>query len=83
MSKNSFTSEMFNEYFEIEETSIFAEHYVQITDIISNASVLEDAHLVKYVYTCFDCMKRDPQYSKLYINSAAKLLDIWQTELSI
>ncbi len=67
-----------NEYFEPDEDSIFAEHYVRIIDIISLACTLEDAHLVKYVYSCFDCMKRDPQYSKLYIAAAGKLLSIWQ-----
>lgn len=68
------------EYFEEDEHSVFAEHYVRMTDIISQACVLEDAHLVKYVYTCFDMMKRDPQYSKLYIAAAGKLLAIWQPD---
>lgn len=69
------------EYFEEDEHSIFAEHHVRMTDIISQACILEDAHLVKYVYSCFDCMKRDPQYTKLYIAAASKLLSIWQTSL--
>lgn len=66
------------EYYEPDEDSVFAEHYVRITDIISQACTMEDAHLVKYVYSCFDCMKRDPQYSKLYIAAAGKLLALWQ-----
>ncbi len=69
------------EYFELDETSVFAEHYVRITDIISQACSLQDAHLVKYVYSCFDCMKRDPQYSKLYIAAAGKLLALWQLDV--
>ncbi len=66
------------EFYEADEISVFAEHYVRITDIISQACTLEDAHLVKYIYTCFDCMKRDPQYSKLYLSAAGKLLSLWQ-----
>ena len=72
--------ETLEEYFEPDENAVFAEHYVRITDIISQACSLEDAHLVKYVYSCFDCMKRDPQYSKLYIAAAGKLLALWQSE---
>ena len=80
MAKTKISIDSLDEYFETDETSIFAEHYVRITDIISKASTMQDAHLVKYVYTCFDCMKRDPQYSKLYLASAARLLELWVNE---
>ena len=80
MAESKMSADQLEEYFEVEEDSVFAEHYVRIQDIISQASVLEDAHLVKYVYTCFDCMKRDPQYSKLYIAAAGKLLELWKCE---
>ena len=70
------------EYFEPDEHAVFAEHYVRITDIISEACAMEDAHLVKYTYSCFDCMKRDPRYSKLYIAAAGKLLALWQEDSS-
>lgn len=79
MSEEKMLSSHFVEYFEEEEHSVFAEHYVRMEDIISQSCILEDAHLVKYVYSCFDLMKRDPQYSKLYIAAAGKLLSIWQS----
>lgn len=68
------------EYCEQDEESVFAEHYVRMEEIISHASAHEDAHLLKYTYTCFDMMKRDPHYSKLYIAAAGKLLEIWKSE---
>jgi len=72
-------ADQLDEYLEQDEHSIFAEHHVQMTDIISQSCILEDAHLVKYAYSCFDLMKRDPQYSKLYIAAAGKLLNIWHS----
>lgn len=80
MPEHKITSELLDEYYEVDEISIFAEHYVLITDIISRASAMEDAHLVKYAYTCFDLMKKDPQYSRLYASAADRLLQIWLNE---
>lgn len=77
LGKEKMTLEMFDEYFEEDETSIFAEHYVFISDLISTASTMQDAHLVKYIYACFDCMKRDPQYSRLYVTCASHLMTLW------
>ncbi|MFN8015250.1 MAG: hypothetical protein U0R17_01415 [Acidimicrobiia bacterium] len=67
-------------YCEPDELSVFAEHYVRMEEIISIGCTYKDAHLVKYIYTCFDLMKRDPQYAKLYIAAAGKLLSIWENE---
>lgn len=78
--KTVITSDDFTQYFDVDEESIFTAHHEEILDIISQACTHVDAHLVKYVYTCFDCMKRDPQYSKLYIAAALRLLTIWQKE---
>ncbi len=77
LGKEKMTLEMFEEYFEAEETSIFAEHYIFISDLISSASTMEDAHLVKYIYACFDYMKRDPQYTRLYVTCASRLYTLW------
>lgn len=77
MRKQEISSDLLHEYYDEDEQSIFTEHYVLITDIISRASSMEDAHLVKYAYTCFDLMKRDPQYSRLYATAADRLLQIW------
>jgi len=77
MGRYEITSSDFQNYFDQNEESIFTSHYEEITKIISLASTMEDAHLVKYVYTNFDLMKRDPQYSALYIAAAKRLLDIW------
>ncbi len=78
MGTHKISKEDFEPYYEEDEESVFAEHYVRMTDIISRACTLEDGHLVKHVYTCFDLMKRDPQYSKLYIEASSKLLGIWE-----
>ncbi len=67
----------FNDYFDPDEEAVFTAHYEQMTDVISRASSLEDAHLIKYVYSCFDIMKRDPHYAKLYIAAALALLNQW------
>lgn len=72
-----------DDYFEPDEESVFAEHYVRMEEIISHACAREDAHLIKYTYTCFDMMKRDPHYSKLYIAAAGKLLNVWKSEESL
>jgi hypothetical protein len=80
MGKAAMSSEMFAQYFDEDEESIFTTHHEDILRIISEASTYEDAHLVKYVYSCFDCMKRDPQYSSMYIAGAQRLLDIWKAE---
>ena len=77
MQEHEISSDLMYEYYDEDEQSIFTEHYVLITDIISRASSMEDAHLVKYAYTCFDLMKRDPQYSRLYTTAADRLLQFW------
>lgn len=77
MQENMLSKTQLNDYYDEDEQSIFTEHYVLIADIISRASSMEDGHLVKYAYTCFDLMKRDPQYSRLYTTAADRLLQIW------
>lgn len=71
------SAELLNDYYDEDELSIFTEHYVLIVDIISKACSMEDAHLVKYSYTCLDLMKKDPQFSRLYATAADRLLHIW------
>jgi len=72
------TAEDFNKYFNEDEEAVFTSHYEMFTDIISRASVLEDVHLVKYVYSCFDIAKRDPHYAQLYLTAALALLKQWE-----
>ncbi len=72
------SNSQFEQYFDENEEAVFTSHYEIMSDIISRACVLEDAHLVKYVYSCFDIMKRDPHYTKLYISAALELLKLWE-----
>ena len=46
-------------------------------EIISQASTLEDAHLVKYVYACLKCASRKPEAEPIFLAAATRLLARW------
>ena len=46
-------------------------------EIVSQASTLEDAHLVKYVYACLKCASRKPEAEPVFLASATRLLARW------
>ena len=46
-------------------------------DVISRASALEDAHLVKYVHACFRSAARRPDAECTFLAAATRLLSRW------
>lgn len=46
-------------------------------EIISQASTLEDAHLVKYAYACLKCASRKPEAEPVFLAAATRLLARW------
>ena len=47
------------------------------TALATQASIRNDAHLVKYTLSCLDVARMDPAYARLYHAAAAHLLSIW------
>ena len=46
-------------------------------EVVSQASTLEDAHLVKYVYACLKCASRKPEAEPVFLAAATRLLARW------
>ena len=46
-------------------------------EVISQASGLEDAHLVKYVHSCFRSAARKPETERVFLAAATRLLARW------
>ncbi len=46
-------------------------------EVISQASRLEDAHLVKYLHSCFRCAARKPEAERVFLAAATRLLARW------
>ena len=46
-------------------------------EVISQASRLEDAHLVKYTHSCFRCAARKPEAERVFLAAATRLLARW------